>query len=316
MWRADDVVLARQHALPVELRLGHAVDAVAVRVLQVVPDLGGEQHRLGGDAAPEQASAAQAVVCVDQAPPSGHTARRESRRYIRRARRQPRPHQRSSLPTELQSHSSNFATSHFTPCAATAEARRLSRICRLPGDVDAFADPLRIADLLHHEVRHIAARDAHAMPRQGFAVDPVDAACPGCSAAWAASPSSSPARWPRASATARLRGDRPLQERVVDDLLHEPAAPRGLLLERVVLSAGRAQRDDSPDAGLLHRRDDQRESPAPARPPSAGSVPPTRRGRHPRPRSSGGPRADRMHCPRPRVTCSRNGNFWASAAGP
>ena len=61
----DHVVLARQHALPVQLRR-HAVDAVPVGMLQVVPKLRRKQHRLGRNAAPKQASPAQPVVCVDQ----------------------------------------------------------------------------------------------------------------------------------------------------------------------------------------------------------------------------------------------------------
>ena len=45
--------------LPVERGVAHALDAVLLGVLQVVPDLGGEEHGLGGDAAP-----------VRQVPPS------------------------------------------------------------------------------------------------------------------------------------------------------------------------------------------------------------------------------------------------------
>ena len=62
----DDVVLAGDHGLPVDAAVGYAVDAVTVGVLQVIPELGGEEHRLGGDAAPEQAGAAETVVRVDQ----------------------------------------------------------------------------------------------------------------------------------------------------------------------------------------------------------------------------------------------------------
>src|ERR1017187_554072 len=62
----DHVVLARQHVRPVQLRLAHAVDAVFVRVLQVVPHLRRKQHRLGRNASPQQARPAQPVVRVHQ----------------------------------------------------------------------------------------------------------------------------------------------------------------------------------------------------------------------------------------------------------
>src|SRR5260370_40659909 len=45
----------------------------------------------------------------------------------------------------------------------------------LPGDVDAFAYPLRVVDLLHHEVGYVLAGDAVAVARQGVAIDTVGA---------------------------------------------------------------------------------------------------------------------------------------------
>ena len=61
-----DVVLALDEVVPVELRRVDAVDAVAAGVLEVVPDLGREEHRLGGDAAPVQAGAAELVGLFDE----------------------------------------------------------------------------------------------------------------------------------------------------------------------------------------------------------------------------------------------------------
>src|SRR6266568_7028438 len=46
----------------------------------------------------------------------------------------------------------------------------------LPGDVDAFAYPLRVVDLLHHEVGYVCSGDAVAVARKGVAVDAVGAA--------------------------------------------------------------------------------------------------------------------------------------------
>ena len=62
----DDVVLALEQVVPVERGRGDAVDAVALGVLQVVPDLGGEEHGLGGNAAPVQAGAAELVGLLDE----------------------------------------------------------------------------------------------------------------------------------------------------------------------------------------------------------------------------------------------------------
>src|SRR6185437_1138131 len=62
----DDLVLAREDVLPVELGGADVVDAVLLGVLEVVPDLGGEEHRLGGDAAYVEAGAAQLVGRLDQ----------------------------------------------------------------------------------------------------------------------------------------------------------------------------------------------------------------------------------------------------------
>src|ERR1700747_2310410 len=49
----------------------------------------------------------------------------------------------------------------------------------LPRDIHAFLDPLRVADLLHHEVSYISARDAAAVPRKGIAIDTKGAPGPG-----------------------------------------------------------------------------------------------------------------------------------------
>src|SRR5260370_35523472 len=49
----------------------------------------------------------------------------------------------------------------------------------LPGDIHAFLDPLRVADLLHHEVGYISAGDAAAVPRKCLAIDAIGAAARG-----------------------------------------------------------------------------------------------------------------------------------------
>ena len=62
----DDGVLAREHRGPIERRRADARNAELRRVLQVVPHLGVEQQRLGGNAAHMQAGAAQLGAGVDQ----------------------------------------------------------------------------------------------------------------------------------------------------------------------------------------------------------------------------------------------------------
>ena len=62
----DDLVLAVEHGLPVDLAFAEAFDAVFLRVLQVVVDLGVEEQRLGGDAAHMQAGSAQLLGLLDQ----------------------------------------------------------------------------------------------------------------------------------------------------------------------------------------------------------------------------------------------------------
>ncbi len=63
----DDAVFAFEHSLPVEgRRVADAANAKLGRVLQVVPDFGVEQQRLGGDAAHMQACAAQLGGHLDQ----------------------------------------------------------------------------------------------------------------------------------------------------------------------------------------------------------------------------------------------------------
>ncbi len=62
----DDRVLARQHRRPIERRRPDPRDAVLRRVLQVVPELGVEQQRLGRNAAHVQARPAQLRARVNQ----------------------------------------------------------------------------------------------------------------------------------------------------------------------------------------------------------------------------------------------------------
>jgi hypothetical protein len=57
---------------------------------------------------------------------------------------------------------------------AISTIQQLSNLQPSPGDVDAFADPPRVGDLLHHKVGHIGAGDAGAATWQRFAVDAVD----------------------------------------------------------------------------------------------------------------------------------------------
>jgi hypothetical protein len=49
-----------------------------------------------------------------------------------------------------------------------------ARFCDLPGDIHPSFDPLRIIDLLHHEVGHVCARDAAAVVWKSIAVDAID----------------------------------------------------------------------------------------------------------------------------------------------
>ena len=58
--------LALLHRGPVQLRRADAGDAIVRRVLQMVPDFGVEQQRLGGDAAHVQAGAAEHGVALDE----------------------------------------------------------------------------------------------------------------------------------------------------------------------------------------------------------------------------------------------------------
>ena len=60
----DDGGLALEHAVPIELRSADAVDAEFGRVLEVVPDFGVEEQRLGGDAADVEAGAAEDVCGI------------------------------------------------------------------------------------------------------------------------------------------------------------------------------------------------------------------------------------------------------------
>ena len=62
----DDGLLALLHRIPVQRAAVNAVDAVLGRMLQVVPQLGIEQQRLGGNAAHVQAGSTQHVHSFDQ----------------------------------------------------------------------------------------------------------------------------------------------------------------------------------------------------------------------------------------------------------
>jgi hypothetical protein len=62
----DDAVLPLQHLGPVERGLGQAFNAVLRRMLDVFEDLGVEEQRLGRDAAPVKAGAAQFVLALDE----------------------------------------------------------------------------------------------------------------------------------------------------------------------------------------------------------------------------------------------------------
>ena len=62
----DNRVLARQHRRPIERPRLNALDAKLLGFLQVVPQLGVEQQRLGRNAAHMQARPAQLRACVDQ----------------------------------------------------------------------------------------------------------------------------------------------------------------------------------------------------------------------------------------------------------
>src|SRR5271169_6315087 len=63
----DDLVLAVLNGGPVQLGAVQALDPEVFTRLHVVVDLGVEQQRLGGDAAHQQAGAAQFLVFFDQA---------------------------------------------------------------------------------------------------------------------------------------------------------------------------------------------------------------------------------------------------------
>ena len=62
----DNLRLAILHGGPVQLAGVHALDAKFFRVFEVVPQLGIEQQRLGGNAAHMQAGAAEHIVFLDE----------------------------------------------------------------------------------------------------------------------------------------------------------------------------------------------------------------------------------------------------------
>ncbi len=60
----DDLVLALQHGRPVDLDLARDVDAIFLRMLEMVVNLRVKQQRLGRNAAPQQAGAAKLFVVL------------------------------------------------------------------------------------------------------------------------------------------------------------------------------------------------------------------------------------------------------------
>src|SRR5260370_29668569 len=122
----------------------------------------------------------------------------------------------------------------------------------LPGDVDAFAYPLRVVDLLHHEVGYVCSGDAVAVAGQGLTIDTVGAT--GARVAEHGRHDHGPVEVAggEGGVLGDLRGDGPLEEGFVGDVLDDPATPGGLLVERVGQSSGGAQDYDAAGPCLLH----------------------------------------------------------------
>jgi hypothetical protein len=135
------------------------------------------------------------------------------------------------------------------------------RFCELPGDIYALLDPLRIADLLHHGIGHVLAGDAAAVGREGIAVDAIRPMGGGVGEHWRHDHGPVEIAVGEILQLRDLRGYRPFEEGVVDDVLHDPATPGRLLVERGGQRSGRAEDDDAADrlwlrCSLLHRGND------------------------------------------------------------
>ncbi len=81
----DDFVLAIAHQGVIEAGIV-AMDSFRFGVHEPVPDIGGVQQGLSGNAADQEAGAAQARVGLDTGDPLIHTARRESQPNIHQGR--------------------------------------------------------------------------------------------------------------------------------------------------------------------------------------------------------------------------------------
>src|SRR5260370_16957971 len=99
----------------------------------------------------------------------------------------------------------------------------------LPGDVDAFAYPLGVVDLLHHEVGYVLAGDAVAVAGQGLTIDTVGAT--GARVAEHGRHDHGPVEVAggEGGVLGCLRGPAPIEDGSSSDLLDHPPTPARLL---------------------------------------------------------------------------------------